>query len=116
MTRQLDVVIAMPAFNEEATLSRFVAEICEAFEGVAHQIVILNDSSTDNTETTLQFLARDYPLIVQTNAKNSGHGPATIGALRLASELDPKLVVAADGDGNIRGTSLRSLYDYAVLT
>ena len=114
MAGELDVVIAMPAFNEEKAILTFLAEIGDAFAGLSFRFVIVNDCSTDNTEETLHALAASYPLNVHTNPHNVGHGPTTITALRLATELNPYHVVATDGDGHITGETLRHLYDQAL--
>lgn len=112
-TTELDVVIAMPAFNEALAIPAFVSEISEAFAGTNFLIVVVNDHSTDDTENTLRTLATTYPLQFHTNAQNSGHGPSTLKALSLAAGFSPKYVVATDGDGHIAGQVLRRLYDGA---
>lgn len=114
MARKPAVVITMPAFNEESVLPSFLADICEAFAGLDFQVIVVNDCSTDNTEETLHALATSYPLNVHTNPQNLGHGPSTLTALRLATELNPHHVVATDGDGHITGDTLRHLYDQAL--
>ena len=113
MARRPDVVIAMPAFNEELTVPSFLAEISDAFEGLDFRLVVVNDCSTDGTEKTLLALTTIYPLEVETNSKNLGHGPSTIKALRLAAKLDSHYVVATDGDGHVTGSTLRMLYNQA---
>ena len=108
-----DVVIAMPAFNEENAIEAFLAEICDAFDDVFFRLVVVNDCSTDTTEKVLKKLSDSYPLDVHTNQQNLGHGPSTLTALRLAAELHPTFVLATDGDGHITGETLRHLYDQA---
>ena len=114
MAGKLDVVIAMPAFNEEKAIPAFLAEINDAFAGVSFRVVVVNDCSTDNTEQTLLALNSTYPLDVHTNPQNYGHGPSTLTALRLATELNPQHVVATDGDGHITGSTLQHLYSQAL--
>ena len=109
-----DVVIAMPAFNEENAIEAFLAEIVDAFDDVALRLVVVNDCSTDNTTKVLETLSDTYPLDVHTNQQNLGHGPSTLTALRLATELRPPLVLATDGDGHTTGQTLRHLYDQAL--
>ena len=113
MVEKLDVVIAMPAYNEESAIPTFLAEISGAFASVSFRFVVVNDCSTDNTEETLHALKSTYPLDVQTNPQNAGHGPSTLTALRLATDLNPQHVVATDGDGHITGATLRDLYNQA---
>lgn len=113
MTIEVDIVIAMPAFNEASAIPAFVSEINEAFAGLRFLIIVVNDHSTDDTENTLRALATRYPLEFHTNPQNSGHGPSTLKALSLAMSFSPKYVVATDGDGHIEGLALRHLYDEA---
>lgn len=113
VTVKLDVVIAMPAFNEESAIPDFLAEIVEAFADLRFHLVVVNDDSTDNTDSRLHSLATTYPLEVHTNSQNYGHGPSTLAALRLALRLSPGYVLATDGDGHVAGSTLRHLYDLA---
>lgn len=114
MAETLDVVISMPAYNEEAAIGGFLTDIADAFSGTSFRIVVVNDCSTDNTQGVLESLVtQGLPLTASTNQRNSGHGPSTLTALRLAIDLNPQHVVATDGDGNIAGDTLRHLYDEA---
>ena len=109
-----DVVIAMPAFNEEGTLGVFLNEIAEAFSEEYFQLVVVNDCSTDRTKAVLDELSLSLPLSHYTNQRNSGHGPATLKSLKLATALRPRYVISCDGDGHITGATLWTLYEHAV--
>lgn len=110
-----DVVLAMPAFNEEATIAGFLQEIAHAFESTSFHLVVVNDCSTDHTEQVLRELAeKTLPLTVYSNEKNSGHGPSTLTALTLAISQNPSYIVATDGDGHVTGQTLFDLYQVAL--
>jgi len=114
MAETLDVVIAMPAYNEEAAIESFLTDIAAAFSDTSFHIVVIDDCSTDRTRDVLESLAtRGLPLTTATNQRNSGHGSSTLTALHLALDLEPHYVVATDGDGHITGDTLRHLYDEA---
>lgn len=113
MPMKLDVVIGMPAFNEEPAIESFLDEIVSAFDDLNFRVVVVDDCSTDNTSNLLRSLASSHRMEVYTNQRNSGHGPATLKALKHGSDLLPKYVLATDGDGHVRGTTLRRLYDAA---
>lgn len=114
MQPKLDVVIGMPAFNEETAIESFLVEIVTAFGDVEFRIVVVDDCSADNTKKVIDTAAVHHPVDTYSNKQNSGHGPTTLRALRHAIELTPKYVVATDGDGHISGSTLRSLYEQAV--
>ena len=114
MSTDLDVVIAMPAFNEQLAIPSFIAEISEAFSDLRFHIVVVNDFSTDGTLHTLSKLSTAYPLKIVNNPQNIGHGASTLKALSLAAELSAAYVVSTDGDGHISGAMLRQLYDESV--
>lgn len=114
MALKPSVVIAMPAYNEEAAISSFLGEIAEAFSDTSFHIIVVDDCSSDNTVSELDALKTEHiPLTVSTNSRNSGHGPSTLTALQLALDLGPQFVVATDGDGHITGQTLRYLFDKA---
>jgi len=111
------VVIAMPAYNEEAAIESFLTDIAAAFSDVSFYLIVVDDCSTDNTRSVLDDLVTQHlPLTVITNQTNSGHGPSTLTALRLALDLGPRCVVASDGDGHITGETLRHLFNEATKT
>ncbi len=106
-----DVVVAMPAYNEEAAIANFLEEIAKAFSSRSFHVVVVDDCSTDSTREVLEILASEgFPLTVISNHSNSGHGPSTLKALRLSAALDPEHVISTDGDGHIMGATLHDLY------
>jgi glycosyltransferase involved in cell wall biosynthesis len=110
-----NVVIAMPAFNEGEALRGFLNEISDAFEGISFHLIVVDDTSTDDTLMVLNSLVtQGLPLTTHRNLKNSGHGPSTLTALMMATEKGPRYVVSADGDGHITGGTLRNLFDQCV--
>lgn len=56
---KLSVVI--PAFNEEATIGETVTGVADALEAedIDHEIIVVDDSSTDNTRTEIEKLAAE---------------------------------------------------------
>lgn len=108
---KLNLVIAMPVFNESDGIHLFVEEIRKAFEGVAFEIVVIDDFSTDDTYQKLSAL-EDLGLVrMQKNSKNLGHGPTTLKCLDLAIELNPDWVMTVDGDGQFNADDMRNLYE-----
>ena len=53
--------IIMPAFNEEATIEAIVRKVMKYND--VHQLIVVNDASTDSTPEILKSLAEEYPCI-----------------------------------------------------
>jgi dolichol-phosphate mannosyltransferase len=110
MSENPTVVVAMPAFNEGLSIEGFLSDIFEAFSDVDTHVVVVDDCSSDRTaEVVLALAANGAPITLCQNLENLGHGPSTVRALRRAALLGPEFVIAADGDGNIQGRTLRAL-------
>jgi dolichol-phosphate hexosyltransferase len=76
--------ILMPAFNEEATIVRAVAEILTTDYPCAIELIVVDDGSTDSTGALLAQMY-DERLIVHRHDTNQGKGAALRSALSLAS-------------------------------
>ena len=76
--------ILMPAFNEEATIVRAVAEILTTDYPCTIELIVVDDGSTDSTGTLLAQMY-DERLIVHQHEVNQGKGAALRSALSLAS-------------------------------
>lgn len=108
----MSVAIVMPAWNEATGIGEFLTEIHEAFTGVEHLFVVVDDSSTDNTVAILgELQSQGLPLQIERNPQNMGHGPSTINALRAGLKSGSTIVLALDGDGQFLGSDVRRCYD-----
>ena len=91
--------IVMPAHNEEECLPSTLRGIVHRLdaERVPHEIVVVNDHSTDGTERVLQALCAEYPTVrYLTNPGAPGYGLAVRAGLD-AFTGDMVAVVMADG-------------------
>ncbi len=93
------VSICIPLFNEEAVLPellRRVRAVVDALPGGPHEILLVNDGSTDATPQMLRDeAAKDDRLTVLLFSRNFGHQAAISAALDHASG---DVVVLMDGD------------------
>ena len=96
--RRLSVVI--PLYNEQQALPPLLEEldaVLGAIAGGPHEIVAVDDGSTDATLATLEAAARKDPrLVIVSLSRNFGHQAAICAGLDHATG---DLVVVMDGDG-----------------
>jgi len=74
----------MPAYNEETTIARAVADILTTDYPCAIELIVVDDGSTDKTALILSEIYDDR-LIVAQHAVNQGKGAALRSAAALAS-------------------------------
>lgn len=98
--------ILMPVFNEQATVEQAITEVMEASLPVSHELVVVDDGSTDGTEKILAL--GDWPagVSVHRHSKNRGKGAAVRTALGHARG---ELVAIFDADLEYRATDLAIL-------
>ncbi len=88
-----DVLIIIPAFNEEAAVAGVVREVQATMPGTP--ILVIDDSSVDGTRTA----ARHAGAEVLPMPHHLGLGGCVQAGYRLAFELGYDYVVRVDGDG-----------------
>jgi len=79
--------VIVPAYNEAALLPRLVNETGAIVEGIGctHEIIIVNDGSSDDTEPCLTTLSAQYPALnVITLSRNFGKEAAMAAGLQSA--------------------------------
>ena len=95
---RLSVVI--PAHNEEGSISEIVKLLIQTLttEGIDHEVLVINDSSTDRTQAVLQDLQRTYPTLRYTNNQTpNGFGLAVRKGLE---HCTGEAVAIVMGDGS----------------
>jgi len=104
------IAVAMPIFNESDGIAETLTSIDKAFRGSGSTVTmcIQNDVSTDNTLQVLTDLATTLQLniTVETNQRNSGHGPTTFAAYQRALSTESSIVMQLDSDGQFDATEL----------
>ncbi|MEZ4828353.1 MAG: glycosyltransferase family 2 protein [Bacteroidia bacterium] len=73
--------IIIPAYNEEATISRILDQVRQAplINGIAKEIIIVNDCSTDQTRQKIEAYIQSYPdtpIRLFSHSHNQGKGAA----------------------------------------
>lgn len=94
--------IIVPAFNEEQSLSRVVQEVMHVLRscGIDHEVLVLNDASTDGTGSVTAALEKQYPGIVHgySHTENQGIYRTFEDLFSLATK---DYVMEIPGDGQI---------------
>ena len=93
-----DLSIAIPCYNEAGTLRALLAAVTQESErlGLAYEIVITDDASTDGSWEQLKTLTAEYPsLRVQRLAENSGESAASFAAIQASRG---SIIITLDAD------------------
>jgi dolichol-phosphate mannosyltransferase len=110
MKAGLRLSVAIPLHNEEAgipELLRRVGAVLDTIPGGPHEMVLVDDGSTDRTLELLEAEARrDSRLVVVSLSRNFGHQPALSAALDFVSG---DVVVTMDGDLQDRPEAIPAL-------
>src|SRR5215467_1150628 len=99
MRKKLRVSIAVPVYNEETIITELVRRIRSVIDelpGGPHEIVIVDDGSTDGSFDLLtRMAAEDSRLIAISLSRNFGHQAALTAAL---DHVSGDVVIVMDGD------------------
>jgi dolichol-phosphate mannosyltransferase len=91
--------VVIPAHNEEGRIASTILDLYRALsaDGIAHEILVINDNSQDRTEQILEQLRAEIPTLRYiNNAPPNGYGFAVRVGLT-AFKGDAVAVVMADG-------------------
>jgi len=106
----INISVAMPIFNESDGIAETLTSIDAAFRhsGATVTMCVQNDVSTDNTLEVLTELTTSLQLNIEieTNQRNSGHGPTTFAAYRRALNSGSSIVMQLDSDGQFDAAEL----------
>ena len=90
------ISVVVPVKNEAPNIPTLIAEIRAALEGVAYEIVYVDDGSDDATADALTAEAARAPLTRRRHAKSCGQSAAVVTGVRAASGM---WIATLDGDG-----------------
>ena len=96
------LVVVMPIYNEESTISQVISVWSECLKrlGIHFQIIALNDGSKDRTGEILGELeAREPEVICVVNKPNGGHGSTCRIGYDIAAYSNAEWVLQIDSDG-----------------
>ncbi len=90
----LRFLIAIPVYNEE----KYVLGVIDKVKRFHHDILLIDDGSTDQTPHLLAQLARQAHIQLLTHEKNIGYGQSLIDAFALAADQGYDWVITMDCD------------------
>ena len=96
----VSLLAVVPAYNERANLARVVADLSRRIS--RHNILIVNDGSTDGTEDLLPALGVRW----LTLSHRLGVGGAVRAGIQYAKRTGYRYVVRVDGDGQHRACDI----------
>jgi polyisoprenyl-phosphate glycosyltransferase len=81
--RRLELLsVVAPVYNEEDTVEKFYARVCEALDGLRFELVLVDDGSSDRSPEILTQLASSDPRVhVVFLSRNFGHQTALTAGL-----------------------------------
>lgn len=95
--KQLDISIIVPVHNESGAILSLIQEISDALNGYAHEIIVINDASSDDTLDILEKGKSKFnSLRVLSHSNNAGQSAAIISGVRAARA---PFIGTLDGDG-----------------
>jgi glycosyltransferase involved in cell wall biosynthesis len=91
---KINIVVVIPAFNEEKTIGKVIDKVKNALQGYSFKILVVNDGSTDLTEK----IALKHGAIVVSHHQRLGLAQAFRTAMKKCFELNPEVIVHIDAD------------------
>lgn len=105
----IKLIIQIPCYNEEATLSQTVRDLPRVLPGVNEiEYLVVDDGSTDRTVEVAQELG--VPHIVRMK-QNCGLAYAFLAGLEAALQLGADVIVNTDADNQYRGEDIGRLIE-----
>jgi dolichol-phosphate mannosyltransferase len=91
------ISVVVPVHNEAPNIPPLIAAISAALSGVEHEIVYVDDGSSDDSPAVLAQIAAQLPTLVRVrHAKSCGQSAAVITGVKTARG---KYIATLDGDG-----------------
>ncbi|MEM7367585.1 MAG: glycosyltransferase family 2 protein [Bacteroidota bacterium] len=97
----MSVFILVPAYNEE----QVIRQTLQSLLPLGHQIVVIDDGSTDDTRQQLH----DLPIHLLTHMVNLGQGAALQTGMHYALSAGAEIVVHFDSDGQHQASDIAAL-------
>lgn len=120
-TDQIDLCLAMPAYNEEECIEKVINEWNDGFASlnITYKLVVVNDGSKDQTLEKLKSLAKKVPQLIVLDQVNQGHGVALRYAYEECLKINPAWIFQTDSDDQFKFNDFGKIWairhDYSFL-
>ncbi len=115
MDDTLDLVVVIPAYNEEACIHEVVPlwinGISEVIPLNRFKLLVINDGSRDRTGVILDELTAQYPNLIAKHQLNGGHGNAIFNGYKMAVQMNPQFIFQTDSDDQFVPRDFRKFWD-----
>ncbi len=94
----MKITVIIAAYNEEKTIAEIIKKVLAVkFQNsfAIGQIIVVDDGSTDRTQTALKNFSKNPKIQIITNPKNLGKGASIIKALKIAKG---NIILTQDAD------------------
>lgn len=94
------LTLVIPVYNEENTIENVLTDWHHRLKkwDIPHDIIVINDGSTDNTNEILNNLSTQWDFLHTYQQKNSGHGAAIKYGYSLACQFNNDFIFQTDSD------------------
>jgi glycosyltransferase involved in cell wall biosynthesis len=107
----LSLSVFFPAYNDSGTIASLVIRALQTASKLTpnHEVIVVNDGSTDSTSQILDALGRVYPALrVVTHDGNLGYGAALRSGFAAASK---DIIFYTDGDAQYDPSEMEMLWE-----
>lgn len=115
MVKKINLVIVIPAYNEEACIKNVIATwthgIIDILQNDNFRILVINDGSKDKTGLILDQIALNNKYLIAKHQLNGGHGLAVVNGYKFAVELDPEYIFQTDSDDQFITSDFKLFWD-----
>ena len=100
------ISVIIPAYNVESNIEAVIKSLPK----FVTYIIVVDDASTDNTDTVLDKISRaDNRIVLHPHQYNQGVGGAMRSGFKEALALSSQIVIKIDGDGQMSAKDLPNL-------
>ena len=108
ISNRMKLIVLIPAFNEEKTISQVIRNIPEHIDNIDEmKILVVNDGSTDNTAKT----AEEAGAFVVSHSRNRGLGIAFATGIKESLKEGADIIVNIDADGQFNPQDIPKLIE-----
>ena len=103
-----DLSVVVPAYNEAENVENLAAEINVALAGIAHEMIFIDDASTDETKAVLIDMKTRFPYLrVLSHRQNSGQSRGVRSGILAARA---PIIATLDSDGQNDPADIPNLF------